>query len=65
MTLAEIKEAVDSGKKVHWASDIYVVEYDHGDYWIRCIQNDSYIGLTWMDGVTMNGEEEQFYVGVC
>lgn len=63
MTLDEIKAAVRAGKKVHWASDNYVVEVDRiGQWHIICLSNRHYIGLTWTDGVTMNGREDQFYI---
>ena len=64
MTLQEIKDAVKAGKTVHWASRAYVVECDNiGQWLIHCTSNDNYIGLTWRDGVTMNGRPEEFFVG--
>lgn len=63
MTLQEIKDAVESGKTVHWSHEGYVVIKDRiGQWLIHCLSNDNYIGLTWQDGVTMNGRPEQFYV---
>ncbi len=67
MTLQEIKAAVDAGKKVHWASDIYEVrkvDFRNGthDYFILCVPNGNSIGLTWRDEVTMNGKPEEFYI---
>jgi hypothetical protein len=66
MTLSEIKAAVGSGKKVYWSNPLYVVEHDTScgcDQWlIHCSATDIYIGLTWRDGVTLNGRPEQFYV---
>ena len=64
MTLNEIKQAVNDGKTVCWKSEIYVVERNgtEDDYNIRCTQNDNCIGLTWLDGKTMNGEPEEFFV---
>lgn len=57
MTLAEIKAAVDAGLTVHWVNDGYVVVKDClGRYLITFTPNDHTIGLTWTDGVTMNGE---------
>ena len=61
MTLQEIKTALDSGKTVHWLSDNYIVT---GDLLIKCVSNGHCIGLTWMDGVTLNGKECDFYLGV-
>lgn len=63
MTLQEIKDAVESGKTVHWANDCYVVIQDSiGQWLIKCLNNNSCVGLTWQDGVTMNGRPDQFYV---
>lgn len=67
MTLEEIKQAVDAGKTVHWATPAYTVVHDvlkdGEDQWlIHCTFNDSFIGLTWRDGVTLNGKPEQFYI---
>jgi hypothetical protein len=62
MTLQEIKDALSAGRTVHWSNDIYEVICDrNGEYLIRCIVNDSCIGLTWRDGVTMNGKPEDFF----
>jgi hypothetical protein len=63
MTLAQIKAAVDAGKTVHWANEGYVVNKDrNGDYLIVFTSNKSTIGLTWKDGVTMNGKPEEFFL---
>jgi hypothetical protein len=67
MTLQEIKSVINSGKKVCWASDIYEVrksKFEDDYYIIVCITNNSTIGLTWRDGVTLNGKEEEFYIKV-
>jgi hypothetical protein len=70
MTLQEIKNAVESGKTVHWATKAYTVlknqlrdgthqwliAYNHGQ------RDANYIGLTWRDGVTVNGRPEQFFI---
>ena len=62
MTLTEIKAAVEGGKTVHWVSEIYRVVRDSlGQWMIVCRVNNSAIGLTWQDGVTLNGKESQFY----
>jgi len=64
MTLDEIKAAVQQGKTVHWASDAYNVIQDNiGQWLVHCTTNDCYWGLTHLDGVTVNGTPEQFYVG--
>lgn len=66
MTLQEIKSAVDSGQTVHWANSNYkVVKDKNGDYLIGFNidgRNPNYIGLTWRDGVTLNGKEEDFFI---
>lgn len=64
MTLGEIKNAVLAGKTVHWATGDYIVIYDEVGQWlINCLVNASCIGLTWRDGVTLNGKESEFYIG--
>ncbi len=62
MTLEEIKSAIENGKIVHWKHSGYIVLKDRiGQYLIECLSNGHCIGLTWLDGVTMNGKEEDFY----
>jgi len=62
MKLQEIKDAVKAGKTVHWSNEAYVV-ICYGEQWdILCLQNRHAIGLTWRDGITMNGKEEDFYI---
>jgi hypothetical protein len=64
MTLEEIKQAVESGKVVYWASSAYKVVKDClGQWLIVCTLNDYTIGLTWLDGLTVNGKLEDFYIG--
>lgn len=63
MTLDEIKTAVDAGDTVHWANTAYTVIKDSlGQYLIVCSDNDDSIALTWNDGVTLNGYEDQFFL---
>lgn len=63
MTLEAIKAAVESGLTVHWCTPGYRVIKAHGDQWlIECVYNGHCIGLTWRDGVTMNGKPKEFYV---
>ena len=63
MTLKEIKEKVDAGFRVCWATPAYEVVHDEVDQWlIWCVNNDSYTGLTHSNGITMNGSEDQFFV---
>lgn len=62
MTVQEIKAAVDQGKIVYWGTPAYrVIKDSLGQYLIQCAVNDNCIGLTWKDGVTLNGEEKEFY----
>ena len=67
MKLAEIKQAVLNGEKVHWSSNAYDVIYTFDNdfniisWLIRCNVNDHCIGLTHLDGVTLNGNEDQFF----
>jgi hypothetical protein len=64
MTLAEIRDAVDGGRIVHWSNDAYRVIHTLNDQWlILCELNGSATGLTWRDGVTMNENADDFYVG--
>ena len=62
MNLEEIKSVVDEGGVVHWKSKAYTVEKWSGDYSI-VHQNGHAIGLTWLDGQTLNGKAEDFFVG--
>lgn len=68
MTLDEIKAAIDRGETVCWSNDGYEVQkWATGGpeilgYQIVCLSNGHAIGLTWLDGRTMNGEPEDFYV---
>lgn len=64
MTLEQIKAAVLAGKTVHWQNKGYTVQVDNANQWyILSTPNNNYIGLTWQDGVTLNGKPEQFYIG--
>lgn len=65
MKLAEIRRAVDEGLMVHWQSQEYEVIRSsmHPFYLIRSRATDHCIGLTWADGVTLNGKEEDFFIG--
>jgi hypothetical protein len=55
-----IKKAVDDGYTVCDGSDIYQVKKVDDGYIIKCALNDYCIGLTWRDGVTLNGNK--FYI---
>lgn len=61
MTTEEIKKAIDEGKAVRWSTELYkVIKDNKGQHLIIC--GSSAIGLTWADGVTLNGKEEDFYI---
>ena len=63
MTVDEIKQAVDAGQTVHWATGAYEVKKDRANgYYILCTVNQNVIGLTHRDEITLNGKEEDFYV---
>ena len=63
MTLQQIKDAIAAGKTVHWSSPMYrVIKDGRGEYLIKCTANNSCVGLTWCDDVTMNGKEEEFFI---
>lgn len=62
MTLQEIKNAVDNGLTVCWSNNGYqVVKWTNG-YHIVYKPSGNAIGLTWKDGITMNGSQEEFYI---
>ena len=65
MTLEKIKKALADGKKVYWTHKGYEVIKDSvGQYLIvyhRGGKDMMCIGLTWSDGVTLNGKEEEFF----
>jgi hypothetical protein len=62
VTLSEIKAAVLAGKVVHWV----IFDPTRGSvvagFLIECVLNGDCIGLTWTNGVTMNGEEADFFI---
>jgi hypothetical protein len=62
MNLAEIQQAVRDGKIVHWSNTNYSVIVDKIGQWLIKCTSGHCIGLTWQDGVTLNGKESQFYV---
>jgi hypothetical protein len=62
VTLTEIKQAIEQGRKVYWSSLSYEVIKDNiGQYLICYNSGKHYIGLTWQDGVTLNGKESDFF----
>jgi len=68
MTLNEIKKAVDQGKSVIYRHDgsivekVFYTDTQEHDYHIVYKRNDFRVCLNWKDGVTMNGNEEDFYI---
>lgn len=63
MTLQQIKGAIALGLSVKWSNDGYdVIQDSLGQYLIKYRPNGFCIGLTHSDGITLNGEESQFYV---
>lgn len=63
MTTQQIKQAVNNGKTVYWKSPIYkVIKDTNNEYLIKCDINNHCIGLTWMDGETLNGKEDEFFM---
>lgn len=65
MTLDEIKAAVDAGRVVHWKNPSYRVIKDCiGQYLVICRMNGACISLTHLDGVTMNGQPDDFYTAL-
>ena len=63
MNAEQIKSAVSAGKQVFWKQENYPVIKDRiGQYLIKCTNNDHCIGLTHRDGVTLNGQEEDFFI---
>lgn len=62
---ADIRQAVDQGQKVYWASLLYeVIKDSKGQYLIRCTSNNNCTGLTWQDNTTLNGKIEDFFIAL-
>ena len=62
MNLEQIKKAIELGKKVYWSHTGYEVLLSNNEYIIKH-EGGHIIGLTHMDGVTMNAKEEKFFIG--
>jgi len=63
MTLNQIKGAIALGLSVKWANDGYdVIQDSLGQYLIKYKPNGFCFGLTHSNGITLNGQEFQFYV---
>jgi len=73
MTLTEIATAVDAGRTVHWQNGSYTVRKGpaHDDApgnaanpalrYVIAHEAGNCIGLTWRDGITLNGKECDFF----
>ncbi len=62
MTLSEIKQAIESGHNVHWHHEGYDVIKGKYEYLICYKHNQSCIGLTHRDNITLNGKESDFFI---
>lgn len=62
MTLPEIKNAIENGLTVHWTGPRYTVIKDRIQNFLIICDNGNCIGLTWQDGITLNGNEKEFYI---
>lgn len=63
MTLLEIKQAISEGKRAYWSNKGYrIIQDNKGQYLIIYLSNEYYIGLTWKDGKTLNGDEKDFFI---
>jgi hypothetical protein len=61
MTLEEIKQALEEGKRVFvGGANCEVIKDSIGQYLIK--SGDHYIGLTWRDGVTPNYDPETIII---
>lgn len=65
MNLEQIKAAVDAGTPVFWRNEDYrIIKDGTGRYFIVYDaggRRENWIGLTWSDGETMNGEPDEFF----
>jgi len=67
MNLGQIKQAVKDGKKVCHQTAAYnvvlnILANGEEQWLIKCMSNNHCIGLTWADGKTMNGKEDEFFL---
>ncbi len=63
MNLQEIKDAIEKGHRVYWKNKGYEVikgKYEYLIIWNQGGRDENCTGLTHRDGVTMNGEEDDF-----
>lgn len=64
MNLEQIRAAQKLGLTVHWSNEGYTV-HDNSIVWAFCTPKANSIGLTWSDGKTMNGQPDEFFVGLA
>ena len=65
MTVEEIKSSVMRGNRVCWSHEGYQVVRDRiGQWLIKCLANNSCIGLTWADETTLNGKPSEFFIAM-
>lgn len=58
LTLEEIKQAINDGKKVYWSNLAHeVIKDNKGQYLIK-----HSIGSTWADNTTLNVAEKDFFI---
>ena len=62
MNLNEIKASIANGENVCWKNVAYDVKESKGSYYIVCNRNGHTVGLTHLDGVTLNEKESDFFV---
>lgn len=62
MNLQQIKQAIEAGKKVYWVNNSYEVIKDKIGQYLIVHDRGHCIGLTWQDGVTLNGDERDFFI---
>lgn len=63
MTLAQIEEALNEGCRVYWYNKDYeVVKNTEGQLKIKCLRSGSCINLVLNDGVTLDGDPEDFFI---
>jgi len=62
MTLHEIKDAVADGKTVYCGNQNYKVMLDRLSRFLIVCDNGYIIGLTWADGITLNGKPSDFFI---
>ena len=64
MNLEQIRAAQKLGLTVHWANEGYTV-HDNSIVWMFGTPKANSIGLTWSDGKTLNGQPDEFFVGLA